>query len=148
MTPYRVSTNVKEKSDGYFSYSFSVEKTEGTSTPRTLHAVVSSNTENATNGNSFAGSICNKNVDVKTFSQWNFTVNNLAKVSGSFLGIQKSWTAMESLKLCTGVEMRNLRYSTGKNQSIQTCSEEGGLFYGQQNPRKAVRKSQTTQCRD
>lgn len=39
--PYRVTINVKEKSDGNFVYSFSAEAQEGSSTPQTLHAVVS-----------------------------------------------------------------------------------------------------------
>ena len=38
--PYRVTINVKEKSDGNFVYSFSAEAQEGSSTPQTLHAVV------------------------------------------------------------------------------------------------------------
>ncbi len=38
--PYRVTINVKEKTDGNYVYSFSAEKNNETSTPRTLHAVV------------------------------------------------------------------------------------------------------------
>ena len=41
-TPYRVTINIKEKSDGTFVYSFSAEKKERLNTPRTLHAVVNS----------------------------------------------------------------------------------------------------------
>ncbi len=47
--PYRVTINVKERSDGDFVYSFSAEKTEKLSTPRTLHAVV--NEGNNSNAN-------------------------------------------------------------------------------------------------
>ncbi len=47
--PYRVTINVKERSDGEFVYSFSAEKTEKLSTPRTLHAVV--NEGNNSNAN-------------------------------------------------------------------------------------------------
>ena len=38
--PYRVTINVKEKSDGEYVYSFSAEKQREFDTPRTLHAVV------------------------------------------------------------------------------------------------------------
>lgn len=38
--PYRVSINVKEKSDGNFVYSFSAEKIRGQDAPQTLHAAV------------------------------------------------------------------------------------------------------------
>lgn len=38
--PYRVTINIKEKSDGTFVYGFLVEKQERLNTPRTLHAVV------------------------------------------------------------------------------------------------------------
>ena len=41
--PYRVTINVKEKSDGNFVYSFSAEAQEGLNTPQTLHAVVNGN---------------------------------------------------------------------------------------------------------
>lgn len=50
LLPYRVTINVKEKSNGNFVYSFSAEKTEETSTQRTLHAAVSSSGEATTNG--------------------------------------------------------------------------------------------------
>lgn len=41
MTPYRVTINVKERSDGHFVYSFSAEKQKGNSNTRqTLHADV------------------------------------------------------------------------------------------------------------
>ncbi len=46
MEPYRVTINVKEKTDGSFVYSYNAEsknKTEGDSTRRTLHADVNSN---------------------------------------------------------------------------------------------------------
>lgn len=43
--PYRVTINVKEKSDGNFVYSFSAESQEGSSTPQTLHAVVNGDNE-------------------------------------------------------------------------------------------------------
>ena len=57
LTPYRVSINVKEKGDGHYFYSFSAEKTEGTSTQRTLHAAAN-DSENATaNGDSSMSSI-------------------------------------------------------------------------------------------
>lgn len=39
-TPYRVTINVKEKSDGEYVYSFSAEKQRESDTQRTLHAVV------------------------------------------------------------------------------------------------------------
>ncbi len=39
--PYRVSINVKERSDGNFVYSFSAEKQNGASPRQTLHAAVS-----------------------------------------------------------------------------------------------------------
>lgn len=54
LVPYRVSINVKEKTDGNFFYSFSAEKMEETSTQRTLHAAVSSSNETATNGDLFS----------------------------------------------------------------------------------------------
>ena len=43
--PYRVTINVKEKSDGNYVYSFSAEAQEGSSTPQTLHAVVNGDNE-------------------------------------------------------------------------------------------------------
>ncbi len=54
--PYRVTINVKERKDGTFVYSFSAEK-EGSTTPRTLHAVVSADNEADTNSESFNNSI-------------------------------------------------------------------------------------------
>ena len=64
LEPYRISINVKEKNDGNFFYSFSAEKMEGTSTQRTLHAVVSSE-KNAANGSSSNKSIRNPGDSVK-----------------------------------------------------------------------------------
>ena len=49
MTPYTVTINVKEKSDGDFVYSFNAEKES--STQRTLHAAV--NTYKGANGELF-----------------------------------------------------------------------------------------------
>lgn len=74
LNPYRVSINVKENSDGNFFYSFSAEKTEGTSTQRTLHAAVNSSKTTA-NGSSSKTSIRNSGE----------TVNK--KVSGKARGV-------------------------------------------------------------
>ena len=65
LAPCRVSINVKEKTDGNFFYSFSAEKTEETSTQRTLHAAVSSSNETATNGNLFNDTLTPKGEIVK-----------------------------------------------------------------------------------
>ena len=54
-TPYTVTVNVKEKTDGTFVYSFNAEKTEESSTRRTLHAGV--NTRKGANGELFIDSI-------------------------------------------------------------------------------------------
>lgn len=69
LTPYTVSINVKEKADGNFFYSFSAEHAEkngGTSTQRTLHAVVNSNENVAANGNPFDNIISANNEHVNT----------------------------------------------------------------------------------
>ena len=50
LTPYRVTINIKEKSDGHFVYSFSAEKAGEISTQRTLHAAVSGSDKTTTNG--------------------------------------------------------------------------------------------------
>lgn len=57
LKPYRVSINVKEKTDGHFFYSFSAEKMEGTSTQRTLHAAVNGSNNTTVNGSSSKKSI-------------------------------------------------------------------------------------------
>ena len=54
-TPYTVTVNVKEKADGEYVYSFNAEKTEESSTRRTLHAGV--NTRKGANGELFIDSI-------------------------------------------------------------------------------------------
>ena len=51
LSPYRVSINVKETSDGNFFYSFSAEKEKGISSQRTLHAAV--NSKDAAKGNPY-----------------------------------------------------------------------------------------------
>ena len=55
LTPYTVTINVKEKTDGNFVYSFSAEKTKELSTRQTLHAAV--NTRKGANGELFINSI-------------------------------------------------------------------------------------------
>ena len=65
LAPYRVSINVKEKTDGNFFYSFSAEKMEETSTQRTLHAAVSSSNETATNGDLFNATLTPEDQIVK-----------------------------------------------------------------------------------
>ena len=67
LTPYRVSINVKEKGDGHYFYNFSAEKTEGTSTQRTLHAAVNDSNNATANGSSsmFSISESNRNVNNK-----------------------------------------------------------------------------------
>ena len=54
-TPYTVTVNVKEKSDGTFVYSFNAEKTKESSTRRTIHADV--NAQKGVNGELFIDSI-------------------------------------------------------------------------------------------
>ena len=65
LTPFTVSINVKEKENGHFFYSFSAEKTEGTSTRRTLHADVNDGDNAIANGSSSEISIRNPEEIVK-----------------------------------------------------------------------------------
>ncbi len=60
--PYRVTINVKEKTDGNYVYSFSAEKNNETSTPRTLHAVVKG-TESSPNAR-FANNIISRDEQI------------------------------------------------------------------------------------
>lgn len=58
LTPYRVTINVKEKSDGAFVYSFNAEKqNEGSSTRQTLHADVTPSGKDGGNAKPFNNSI-------------------------------------------------------------------------------------------
>nr|DAH10155.1 MAG TPA: hypothetical protein [Caudoviricetes sp.] len=71
-TPYRVTINVKERSDGQYVYSFSAEKqNERSSTRQTLHADVTNAAENdASNARSFNNSISRSEENDNTkFSQ-------------------------------------------------------------------------------
>ena len=71
-TPYRVTINVKERSDGQYVYSFSAEKqNERSSTRQTLHADVTNAAENdASNAQSFSNSISRSEENDNTkFSQ-------------------------------------------------------------------------------
>ncbi len=63
--PYRVSINVKEKSQGNFVYSFSAEKNNETNTPQTLHAVVKG-TESSPDAYLVTNSISNSSGNVKS----------------------------------------------------------------------------------
>lgn len=66
MNPYRVTINVKEKSDGNFVYSFSAERQEKKlSTQRTLHAAVTSATKSESNAQLSNSSIRNSDENVK-----------------------------------------------------------------------------------
>ncbi len=71
LTPFTVSINVKEKENGNFFYSFSAEKTEGTSTRRTLHADVNDGDNAIANGSSFNASI--RNPKEKVNGQFSFS---------------------------------------------------------------------------
>ncbi len=76
-TPFRVTINVKERSDGLFVYSFNAERqNKGSSTRQTLHADVTAanNSSNARSNNSIFEDVAKSNPQSKNLSK-NAVVN-------------------------------------------------------------------------
>ena len=86
LVPYRVSINIKEKNDGNFIYSFSAEKTKGTSTRRTLHAAVNDSNDATANGSSSKLSISEAAPNVNTENEL-APVRQVSEVYGRDIGI-------------------------------------------------------------
>ncbi len=83
LTPYRVTINVKERADGEYVYSFSAEKKEESTSPRTLHAVVNSDEDIVAKGELSNERVPQSTPDVK-YSDQDSDGNQLSKEQQEF----------------------------------------------------------------
>ena len=126
--PYRVTINVKEKSDGNFVYSFSAEAQEGSSTPQTLHAVVSDDkvTANAQPSNPI---IHQNEPVVNTESEKNVDKHDLADkpVKTAQEGAEKSVKAVESKNTQKSADAKD-NGETAKKNNPSVSDADSSLY--------------------
>lgn len=120
LVPYTVSINVKEKDNGHFVYSFSAEKTEGTSTQRTLHAAVNSS-DSAANGSSSNKSIRNPQKKVNKNSVTN---------SPKSIRYQKNALAQEQLERENAAMSEDVAGLNELVAAMRRQGKDGGLETG------------------
>ena len=113
-SPYTVTVNVKEKPDGTFVYSFNAEKTEESSTRRTLHAGV--NTRKGANGELFIDSIPENAEKVNRIYE---------KIKSEYPEIEKTLTEKQATSLIgRGIEGDSLLDASDLAETIRSVGGE------------------------